>query len=330
MRDDRAEDHGMKILLTGAGGQVGTDLLPLLVARGDEVLAFDLARRPATCPPEVTWLRGDVTETGEVMDAVKSFAPDRILHFAAILSAAGEGMPHRAYTVNMDGTRNVFEAARLFGVEQVFFTSTIAAFGPGLPSPVGDDVPMRPTTMYGVTKVAGELLGAYYASKWGLDVRGVRFPGLINAGIPGGGTSDYALFMYIDGLRHGAYESFVSEGSRIPFMYMPDALRAVLELSDAPREGLTQTIYNIAAISPTAGEIADAVRARIPGVDLTFVSDPARQAILDSWPQELDDSRAREDWGWNHAFDLEAMSDDLLPKVRALIASDSQDSLAHA
>ena len=136
--------------------------------------------------------------------------------------------------------------------------------------------------------------------------------------------------MYIDGLRSGAYESFVSEGSRIPFMYMPDALRAVLELSDAPREALTQTIYNIAAISPTAGEIADAVRARIPGVELTFRSDPARQAILDSWPAALDDSRARADWGWSHAFDLEAMSDDLLPKVRALIASDSTDSLAHA
>lgn len=306
----------MKILVTGAGGQIGADLLPRFLARGDQVTAFDLAPAPESAPTSVAWLRGDVTQPGEVLDAVKSTRPDRIFHLAAILSATGERVPHRAYAINLDGTRNVLEAARLFEVGQVFFTSTIAAFGPGLEAPVGDDVSMRPTTMYGLTKVAGELLGEWYQRTYGLDFRGVRFPGLISAAEPGGGTSDYALFMYVAGLRTGAYEAFVSPQSRIPFMYMPDAVRAMLELSDAPRERLGRSIYNIAAMSPTAEEIAQAVRLRIPGVRLTFRSDPRRQAILDSWPTVLDDTNARRDWNWRPAFDLESMSDDLLERLR--------------
>lgn len=183
---------------------------------------------------------------------------------------------------------------------------------------------MRPTTMYGVSKVAGELLGIYYRDTYGLDFRGVRFPGLINAGIPGGGTSDYALYMFVEGMRSGSYEAFVKPESRIPFMYMPDAVRAVLELSDAPRAKLTHSIYNIAAIHPTAEEIAEAARQRIPGVRITFNSDPERQAILDSWPSVLDDSNARHDWGWKPEFDLDAMCDDLVPRVRALIEGGEQ------
>ena len=314
----------MRILVTGAAGQIGLDFLPRLVERGWEVFVFDLAKRPAACPDAVTWIRGDVSVPAEVFDAVQTSRPERIYHMAAILSAAGERMPHRTYHVNLDGTHNVLEAARLMGVEQVFFTSTIAVFGPGLPSPVGDEVPMRPTTMYGVSKVAGELLGIYYRDTYGLDFRGVRFPGLINAGIPGGGTSDYALYMFVEGMRSGSYEAFVKPESRIPFMYMPDAVRAVLELSDAPRAKLTHSIYNIAAIHPTAEEIAEAARQRIPGVRITFNSDPERQAILDSWPSVLDDSNARHDWGWKPEFDLDAMCDDLVPRVRALIEGGEQ------
>ncbi len=309
----------MRILITGAGGQIGTDFLPLLLAQGHDVVAFDLAPRPETCPKAVEWLRGDITLAAEVNDAVRQARPERIFHLAAILSATGEKVPHRAWRVNMEGTCHVLEAARLFGARQLFFTSTIAAFGPGLKAPVGDDVPLRPRTMYGVTKVAGELLGEYYQHAFGLDFRGVRFPGLINAGIPGGGTSDYALYMFVEGMRSGRYESFVHERSRIPFMYMPDALRAMIELSEAPKADLTHCIYNISAMDPTAQEIADAVRARVPGVDLTFRSDPRRQGILDSWPQALDDSHARRDWGWRHDYDLERMSDDLIPQVEALL-----------
>jgi threonine 3-dehydrogenase len=311
----------MRILVTGAGGQIGTDFLPTLVERGHEVVAFDLSARPPECPPEVEWTRGDVTVPGEVNDVFSRTRPERVFHLAAILSASGEKAPHRAWRVNMEGTYLVLEAARLFGVRQLFFTSTIAAFGPGLPTPVGDVVPLRPRTMYGLTKVAGELLGEYYESAFGLDFRGVRFPGLINAGIPGGGTSDYALFMYVEGVRTGRYEAFVHEGSRIPFMYMPDAVRAMIELADAPKERLTQSIYNIAAMSPTAGDFAEAVRHRVPGVQITFRSDPRRQAILDSWPQELDDSRARRDWGWQAEYDLERLSDDIVPRIEAMLLS---------
>jgi threonine 3-dehydrogenase len=308
----------MRVLVTGAAGQVGTDLLPLMQDRGWEVTCFDLAPEPKTLPEDVRWIRGDVTLAPEVVDAVREVKPARIFHLAAILSAHGERVPHRAWRVNMDGTVHVLESARTFGVEQVFFASTIAAFGPGLPDPVPNEISMRPTTMYGVTKVAGELLGEYYEKAFGLDFRGVRFPGLISAVEPGGGTSDYALYMYVEGMRRGAYAAFCEPHARIPFMYMPDALRAVLELSDAPKKRLTRCIYNIAALSPTAEAIADAVRARIPDVKITFDPDPKLQAILDSWPRQLDDTAAREDWGWRPAFDLDAMSDDLIERVRNL------------
>jgi len=309
----------MRILITGGAGQVGSDLIRLHHARGDEVNVFDLAPAPDDLPAGVTWRRGDVTNSGELFEFVKQARPEVLYHLAALLSAIGEKLPHRAWMVNMEGTRNALESARLFDVRQVMYASTIAVFGPGLPEPVGDDVPLQPTTMYGLTKVAGELLGAYYHRTWGVDFRGARFPGLINAGIPGGGTTDYALFMYVDGIRYGRYASFVGPESVVPMMYMPDALRAMLELSAAPRAKLRRCIYNIAAISPRAEEFADAVRRRVPGVDLTYEVDPKRQAILDSWPCVLDDSNARADWGWAHEFDLDRMSDDLVPKVRALV-----------
>ncbi|HVG93560.1 MAG TPA: NAD-dependent epimerase/dehydratase family protein [Planctomycetota bacterium] len=308
----------MRILITGAGGQVGTDLIPLLIARGHTVTGFDLGKPPAGLPKSVAWIQGDITYAAEVSDAVKASKADSIFHLAAVLSATGERIPFRAWRVNMDGTVHVLEAARLFGARQVLFASTIAAFGPGLPDPVGNDVSMRPTTMYGVTKVAGELLGEYYASKFGLDFRGVRFPGLISAVEPGGGTSDYVNYMYFDGVRKGGYQAFCRPDTVIPLMYMPDALHALVELAEAPRERLRHRMYNIAAMSPTAQEISACVARRVPGARFTFVPDPARQAILDSWPRRLDDAEARKDWGWKPRFDLETMSDDLLEKVRAL------------
>jgi len=306
----------MRILVTGGAGQVGTDLIRVLHGRGADVVVYDLAPTPDDLPDGVRWIRGDVCNAPELYDCVQAVRPEVIYHFAAILSASGEKMPHRAYAVNQHGTYHALEAARLFGIRQMMFASTIAAFGPGLPDPVPNEVSLLPTTMYGVTKVAGELLGNYYREKWGLDFRGVRFPGLINAGVPGGGTTDYALHMYVDGLRHGRYECYVGPESTVPMMYMPDALRAIVELSEAPREKLGRSIYNIAAVSPTAQEFADAVCARIPGVEITFNVDPARQAILDSWPARVDDSLARSEWNWNHEFDLDRMSDDLLRKLQ--------------
>jgi threonine 3-dehydrogenase len=315
----------VRTLVTGAGGQVGLDLIRALLAAGDEVHASDVMPRPAAAsdlPAELAWHRLDVTDPAQVVETFERIKPDRIFHLAAILSARGEVDPAFTYRVNQTGTYNVLEACRTVGVRQLMFTSTIAVFGPGLPEVVGDDVGLRPTTMYGVTKAACEMLGEYYFARYGLDVRGVRFPGLVSASIPGGGSSDYVVFMYIDGVRKGAYEAFCRPDTRIPLMYMPDGIRALLELSAAPREQLTRSIYNIAAFSPTAQVIADHVASALPkGADFSFRPDPKRQGILDSWPAALDDSNARRDWGWTNRYDLAAMTQELLPQIRELLAT---------
>lgn len=313
----------MRTLVTGAGGQVGLDLIRALLERGDEVHASDLAPRPAAAgdlPADLPWHHLDVTDAAQVRAQFETIRPERVFHLAAILSARGEMDPALTYRVNQGGTYNVLEACRTTGVRQVMFTSTIAVFGPGLPETVIDDVPLHPTTMYGVTKAAGELLCEYYFRRYGLDARGVRFPGLISASIPGGGSSDYVVFMYVDGVRKGAYEAFCRADTRIPLMYMPDGIRALLELSTADRSKLSRCIYNIAAFSPTAAEIAQTVAAALPGgADFSFVSDPVRQGILDSWPAALDDQNARNDWGWANQYDLAGMTRVLLPEIRELL-----------
>jgi threonine 3-dehydrogenase len=320
----RRAKRTMRILVTGAGGQVGLDLIAELLASGHEVHGSDVAPRPGehALDPRVPWHALDVTDAQRVEGLIGELGVGRVYHLAAILSARGEADPQRTYLINQQGTWNVLEACRTRGVEQLVFTSTIAVYGPGLPAVVPDDVPLHPTTMYGVTKAAGELLGEYYHRRYGLDFRGVRFPGLISAAIPGGGTSDYALFMYVDGVRRGAYDAFCRADTRIPLMYMPDGIRALVELPEAPRQRLQRCTYNIAAFSPTAAEIARSVARAIPGVRIGFAPDPKRQAILDSWPDALDDTAARVDWDWAARFDLDAMTDDLVPRVRALIERD--------
>jgi threonine 3-dehydrogenase len=316
----------MKILLTGAGGQIGHDLIGALAASGHEVVSTDLAPRPPSHAHASgsSWRRLDVTDaaaTEKLFDEVK---PDMVFHLAAILSARGEKDPRLAYDVNQTGTWNVLEACRKTGAGRLVFTSSIAVFGPPpsgpLPDPTPDDVGLHPTTMYGVTKVAGELLCSYYTKKHNVDCRGVRFPGLISAAMPGGGSSDYALFMYVDAVRKGGYEAFARADTRIPLMYMPDGVRALLEVAMADRERLTRCIYNIAAFSPRADEIAASVARAVPGVKITYAPDPLRQGILDSWPRALDDKHARADWGWRPRFSLDAMTDDLVPQIRKLVA----------
>jgi threonine 3-dehydrogenase len=173
--------------------------------------------------------------------------------------------------------------------------------------------------MYGVTKVSGELLCQYYRTRYGIDARGVRFPGLISAAMPGGGSSDYALFMYVDGVRKNGYDAFARADTRIPLMYMPDGVRALLELAFADRARLTRTVYNIAAFSPRADEIAASVRRAIPDAKFTYTPDPVRQAILDSWPKSVDDTPARRDWDWKPRYGLDEMTDDLIPRIRRML-----------
>lgn len=307
----------MKILLTGAGGQIGSDLITALGAQGHRIVATDL--RPRTSTDEVTWRTLDVVDAAAVDQLFAEESPEVVYHLAAILSATGEKNPALAYAVNQTGTWNVLEACRTRGVRQLLFCSSIAVYGPGLPDPTPDDVGLRPSTMYGVTKAAGEMLCEYYRKRYDLDCRGVRFPGLISASLPGGGSTDYALFMYVDGVRVGSYQAFARPDTRVPLMYMPDGVRGLLELAAAPRERLTRAVYNIAGFSPRADEIAASVGRAVPGINITYQPDPLRQGILDSWPRALDDTCARRDWDWAPRYTLDQMTDDLVPKIRELL-----------
>lgn len=312
----------MKVFITGAGGQIGHDLIASLVGEGHEVIASDLAAPPAE-RGGATWRKLDVIDAAAVESALRESQPDVVFHLAAILSATGEKDPALAYAVNQTGTWNVLEGCRKAGVPKLMFTSSIAVFGPltdgPLPDPTPDDIALRPTTMYGATKAAGEMLCDYYSRRWNVDCRGVRFPGLISAALPGGGSSDYALFMYVDGIRHGKYEAFCRPDTRIPLMYMPDGVNALLSLAAADRSKLSRSIYNIAAFSPRADEIAASVSRAVPGVEITYKPDPMRQRILDSWPPALDDTYARRDWGWEPRYSLDQMTDDLVPAVRQML-----------
>jgi threonine 3-dehydrogenase len=315
----------MRILITGAGGQIGGDLVETFRRRGHTVIATDVAMPPDRVPPsdKVSWHHLDVTDASSVLALMRRVEPERVFHLAAILSARGEEIPQMTYRVNELGTYNVLEACRETGVGQLIFTSSIAVFGPDThtETPTPDEAPRHPTTMYGVNKASGELLGAYYHRRYGFDFRAVRFPGLISASMPGGGTSDYALYMYVDAVRIGAYEAFCRRDTVIPLMYMPDALRALVELSDADAGRLSRRVYNIAAFSPRADQIAASVVRRVPGAKITFRPDARRQAILDSWPRVLEDDNARRDWGWKPEFDLEQMSDDLVPRIREMLGA---------
>ncbi len=306
----------MKILITGARGQLGTDLIPILTFAEHTVIPTDVS---AGLPSG--WQRLDVTNARQVEEIFAQEQPDCVIHLAAILSATGEQDPNRTYDVNQQGTYHVLEACRKLDIKKVFFASSIAVYGPGLPTPTKESVALAPSTMYGVTKASGEMLCEYYRSRYGMDVRGIRFPGLVSATMPGGGSSDYALFMYVHGVQNGHYQAFCRPDTRIPLMYMKDGVSAVAQLLKAPKETLTRVCYNIAGFSPTAQQIADSVKRALPQVDLQFKVDPLRQAILDSWPDVLDDSLAKTDWQWQPRFTLDHMTDDLIPKVRTMLSN---------
>lgn len=308
-----------RVLITGAFGQIGTELAAALSARygADNVLATGLSvpdsRPTGTAPFE----RLDVTDAAAVHGVVERHDIEVIYHLAAVLSARGETNPATTWQVNIEGLRNVLEAARKAGVSRVFWPSSIAAFGPDTPrDAVPQDTVMRPTTIYGVTKVAGELLCDYYCAKYGLDVRGVRYPGVISsAAPPGGGTTDYAVEMFHAALERGRYTAFVREDCVLPLIYMPDCTRAALGLMDADASRLThRNGFNIAAMTFSAGELAAEIRKHIPGFVCDYAPDE-RQAIADTWPRTLDDSAARSQWGWQPEFDLPRMAADMLARL---------------
>ncbi len=304
-----------RILVTGASGQIGSELVVALRGRyGPEaVLATDIRG------PSNNWSEGpfdivDATEHSALDRAVKAHRADTIYHLAAILSAAAEGNPQKAYAVNMGSMFTVLEVARTRRCS-VFAPSSIAAFGPDTPpDPAPQDTVQRPTSMYGVTKVAGELLCDYYHVRFGVDVRGVRYPGLISyMAPPGGGTTDYAVDIFYQALEKGSYTCFLGPDTQLDMMYMPDAIRAAIELMEADASRLMhRNAFNIAAMQFTPAGLASAIQAHMPEFTIRYRVDPVRQAIADSWPRRIDDSAAREEWGWKPEYDLDRMVADML------------------
>lgn len=305
-----------RILVTGAAGQVGTELVPALrAAYGEEaVLATDV-RQPEGGP----LLEGrfevlDCMDAAGVGDVVRRHAPDTIYHLAALLSASAEKAPQRAYEINMATLMNVLEVSREAGCA-VFTPSSIGAFGPSTPKdPTPQDTVQRPSTMYGVTKVAGELLCDYYHTRYGLDTRGLRYPGLISyVAPPGGGTTDYAVDIFYHAIEHGRYTCFLSAGTQLDMMYMPDAIRAAIEVMEADAARLKhRNAFNVTAMQFTPDVLSAAIARHVPGFRIDYDVDPVRQRIADSWPKRLDDSAAREEWEWSPRYGLEDMVKDML------------------
>lgn len=309
-----------RILVTGAGGQIGSELVPALRARygADSVLATDI-RTPHTGdfrpgPFQVL----DATDARAVGAAAMRFEADTIYHLAAILSAIGERDPKLAYQVNMGGTVAVLEVARDQGLS-VFVPSSIAAFGPTTPSDgTPQDTIQRPTTMYGVTKVSGELLCDYYHLRYGVDVRGVRFPGIVSYGAPpGGGTTDWAVDIFRHAARGESYTCFLPPDAQLDMMYIPDALRATIELMEADGDRLVhRNAFNITAMQLAPRDLGAILAERVPGFEVHYDVDPVRAEIAASWPDRIDDSAAREEWGWQPEYDVDAMVEDMLSNLK--------------
>lgn len=312
-----------KILLIGANGQIGTELAAALAERhgNESVITSDIS--PQGRLPQLRHEMLDCTDGAAVTAIVERHHITQVYLLAAALSATGEKHPQWAWDLNMKGLLNVLELARTHKLERVFWPSSIAAFGPSTPQ---DHTPqstvMDPTTVYGISKQAGERWCAWYHRMHGVDVRSLRYPGLISWKTPpGGGTTDYAVEIFHAALKEGRYTCFLEEGQALPMMYMPDALRATIELMEAPAGRISERgSYNLAGVSFTPKEIAAAIREQIPGFEIDYAPD-FRQAIAASWPQKIDDRKAASDWGWQLRYDLRAMVNDMLGSLKAQFAA---------
>jgi nucleoside-diphosphate-sugar epimerase len=309
-----------RILVTGSNGQIGVELVPHLrkIYGSDCVIATARKKVPGPVSEGGPFELLEVRDGNAVSAILEKEKIDTIVHLAGVLSARGEGDPQLAWDTNMNGLYTVLEAARPRNCA-LLFPSSIAAFGPGTPPRnTPQDTIQRPNTMYGVTKVAGELLCDYYNKKYGMDTRGLRFPGLISyEALPGGGTTDYAVHIYYEAASKGKYTSYIGKGSFMDMMYMPDALEAIVKLMEADSAKLKhRSAFNISAMSFDPEGIAASIRKLIPNFELSYEVDPVRQAIADSWPDSLDCSAAREEWGFAPKYDLDAMTRDMLERVK--------------
>ncbi len=310
-----------KILVTGATGQIGSELTIELRKRygKDNVIAAGHRRKPSeklleSGPFEYV----DTGDKENIEKVVKKYDIDTIYHLAAVLSAVGEENPQLAWHTNMDGLYNVLETAREHNMTRVFWPSSIAVFGPEAPRVnTPQDTVLIPKTMYGVTKVAGELLCNYYFIRFGLDVRSVRYPGIISSETPpGGGTTDYAVEIFYEAIKKKRYTCFVREDTVLPMMYMPDCIKATIDVMEADISKIKhRTSYNVTAMSFSAGELAAEIKEYIPEFACEYKPD-FRQKIADSWPMSIDDSVARREWGWKPTYDLASMTRDMIEKLK--------------
>lgn len=308
-----------KVLVTGCLGQIGSELvLRLREDLGNEnVIATDI-RMPEKLEDGELFEILDVMDYEKMRALVEKYQVDTLIHLAALLSAVAEAKPKFAWDLNMVGLVNALEVAREFKLK--FFTpSSIGAFGPNTPKDeTPQDTLQRPTTMYGVTKVAGELLCDYYYTKYGVDTRGVRFPGLISyKTLPGGGTTDYAVDIYYSAIKEGKYTCFIDRGTAMDMMYMPDAIEAIVQLMNAdPKNLVHRNAFNISAMSFEPEEIKASIKKVFPDFEMDYAVDPVRQSIADSWPNSLDISCAQKEWGFQPRYDLDKMTQDMLTKLQ--------------
>lgn len=310
-----------RILVTGALGQIGSELVTALRERyGDlNVVSSDIRMPPVeTLAGQAPFELVDCTNRDQLQEVIVRHRIDTIYHLAALLSAVAEDKPQVAWEVNMGGLYRVLEAARQHGCA-VFHPSSIGAFGESTPSvDTPQDTIQRPSTMYGVTKVAGELLCDYYHQRFGVDARGVRFPGLISwVAPPGGGTTDYAVEIFYQAIRYRHYRCFLEPDTRLDMMYMPDAIKACVDVMAAdPARLVHRNAFNITAMNFTPEELAAAIRKYLPDFVIDYQVDPVRQKIAASWPDRLDDSAARQEWDWSPDFDLDTMTRDMLENLQ--------------
>ncbi len=310
-----------KILVIGANGQIGSELVEALAAQhgAHNVIASDVSPTNLYNAPRYTTL--NVLDKQALCELVTAEGITQVYQLAAMLSATGEAAPLKAWTLNMDGLLNILEVARERGAIgkplKVFWPSSIAAFGPNTPATNTPQLTvMDPTTIYGISKLAGERLCEYYFLKYGVDVRSIRYPGIISfKSPPGGGTTDYAIAIFHSALRGERYECFLGPQTTLPMIYMPDAIRATIELMDAPAEQVkVRSSYNVAGVSFNPEQLAAAITRKLPDFKIAYTPD-SRQAIADSWPQSLDDSAATADWGWKARIGVDEMVDSMLTNI---------------
>ena len=309
-----------KILITGALGQIGTELTNRLVEiHGKEnVIASGLDRWDKNLTSAGYYERMDVSNAQLVRQIVQEYEITTVYHLASLLSGTSERQPQFAWRLNVEPLLTFLELAKEGLLKKVFWPSSIAVFGKGIPKHnVGQDVVLNPTTVYGISKMAGEKWCEYYHEKYGVDIRSIRYPGLISWKTPaGGGTTDYAVEIFYEAIEEGKYQSFIKEDTAMPMLYMDDAINATLQLMDAPSENLTvRSSYNLGGMSFTPAELTEEIKKHIPSFETTYEPD-FRQAIADSWPASIDDSVAKKDWGLHYEFGVEEMTTDMIKNLK--------------